>query len=165
MHEEEVNNLVRRQYDGTRQCPATVIVLVNELERPIGVCGYRPRPVTFSALSIQDNRAMKVITPEFSIPDAAYIHMIGVSQAFRGWKLEDGTRMGTFLLRSTVNQIAIECGRAPVVWGYVAEDNRPSHRMFESVDFGLIEREHQKAETIRYRPAGLEVYRTLSTAA
>jgi hypothetical protein len=165
VHEEEVNNLVRRQYDGTRQRPATVVVLVNGLERPIGVCGYRAQPVTFAALAVTDLPSGKVVVPEFSIPNAAYIHMVGVCEAFRGWKLEDGTRLGTFLLRSTVNQIAIECGRVPVVWAYVAQDNRPSHRMFESVDFGLIEREHQKTETVRYRPAGLEVYRALSMAA
>jgi len=164
-HEDEVNSLVRRQFDGSRVCPATVVVIVNALGRPIGVCGYRSRPVTFAALAVTGPPPRKVAVPEFSVPDAAYIHMVGICEAFRGWKLEDGTRLGTFLLRSTVNQIAIECGRVPVVWAYVAEDNRPSHRMFESVDFGLIEREHQKTETIRYRPAGLEVYRALSMAA
>lgn len=165
MHEEEVNTLVRRQFDGSRECPATVVVIVNALGRAIGVCGYRSRPVTFAALAVTGLPPGKVAIPEFSVPNAAYIHMVGICEAFRGWKLEDETRLGTFLLRSTVNQIARECGRMPVVWAYVAEDNRPSHRMFGSVDFGLIEREHQKTETIRYRPAGLEVYRALPIAA
>jgi hypothetical protein len=160
-HEEEVNVLVRRQFDGSRTCPATMVAIVNGLERPIGVCGYRSRPVSFAALPVPPRRATKVPSPEFSVPDAAYVHMIGIAEAFRGWKLEDGTRMGTFLLRATVNQIGKECGRMPVTWAYVAHDNRASHRMFATVDFGLIERDTQQAETVRYRPAGLEVYRTL----
>lgn len=160
VHEDEVNTLVRRQFDGSRQYPATVAVIVDALERPIGVCGYRPRPVTFAALPVTSLPLAKLAaTPEFSVPDAAYIHMIGVAEAFRGWKLEDGTRMGTFLLRATINQIAVECGRVPVTWAYVAEDNGPSHRMFATVDFGLIERGHRRTETIRYRPAGLGIHR------
>jgi hypothetical protein len=162
-HEEEVNLLVQRQFDGSRKFRTTVVAAVNELERPIGVCGYRPRLVSFAALPVPTDRAIKVTAPEFSVPDAGYIHMIGISEGFRGWKLEDGTRMGTFVLRATVNQIAKECGRMPVTWAYVAQDNRASHRMFATVDFGLIERDNETAETVRYRPAGLEVYRTLST--
>jgi hypothetical protein len=121
--------------------------------------------VSFAALPTSGMPVAPVTgVSQFSIPDAAYIHMIGVCAAFRGWKLNDGTRMGTFVLRAALNQIAIECKRMPVVWAYVHEDNRASHRMFEGVDFGLIKRPRpdQQTETVRYRPAGLEVFRSLA---
>src|SRR5207249_2552682 len=56
--EDEVNTLVAKQFLGTRQCPCTMVAVVNAIERTIGVCGYRPRPVSFAALPVPSDRAM-----------------------------------------------------------------------------------------------------------
>jgi hypothetical protein len=162
-HERGVNNLVHRQHQGIAHNTATMVVLEDPASQElIGTCGHRPADVQFAALAKNELPAKHLpkTRPNLTVP-AIYIHVIGLCKNYRGCRRPAGGRLGERLLRCTMTEIAKDyvAKPMPIMWAYVAEDNYYSHRLFEALGFGLIAPSQKGNDTIRYRPAGLELPR------
>ena len=126
--ERDVNEMVEKQYLGTAIRHPTMVAMESVSGDLLGVCGFCPRPVD-----------IPVPGPLQSEP--AYIHVIGLSAGYRGWRLEDKkTRLGAALLANTLKKIAVAWSgnEMPAVWALVAPANKDSNNMFESQGFALI---------------------------
>lgn len=160
-HERGVDNLVHRQHQGIANNAATMVVMEDPLsEELMGTCGHRPEQVTFSALPKGEPLAAFVPRTDPTLTTSAvYVHVICLCKGFRGCRLPDGTRLGSFLLRGMMKEVArgYITSPLPIMFAYVAVDNIPSHRVFEGEGFGLIAPRRQGEETVRYRPGGLEI--------
>src|SRR2546423_1803469 len=94
--ERDINSLVERQYTGTAHYRPTVIAMLSSSHDVLGLSGFRPRAVEFPIDPAPET-------------EPAYVHLIGLSQAFRGWRLPDEkTRLGDALLAGTLKKIAVE---------------------------------------------------------
>ena len=94
-----------------------------------------------------------VEVPIVHVPDAVYVVAIGLSHQFRGYELEDGTRLGWYLLDGAIGEMREASGgsQAPPVWAYVHPENAKSHAMFTASGFGRIPPRKPGAEEKRYR--------------
>lgn len=149
-HENDVNGLVAQYFWGTRKTP---LVLMETAPGTVaGVCGFSPEALSFS-IAVHLPQPEHVEVPVVKVPNASYIAVIGLSADFRGYKLEDGTRLGVYLLGGALSQIRILGGegRTPAVWAYVHPDNEKSHEMFSAHGFGRIPPRKPGADEKRYR--------------
>lgn len=139
-HAESVNNLVRRQHDGTAEHRATLVVMEMEPGELLGVCFYRPAPMTFDVLPTPDCTSHRITNASVTVSDAVYIHAIGISEAWRGYRVHDTRRLGAYLLAGTMTEIkrARGGGRMPAVWAFVKPSNAASHRVFDEHGFAYI---------------------------
>lgn len=94
--------------------------------------------------------------PFRSDPDAVYIALIELAEAWRGgWRLPDGGRLGEFLLGDALDQIKALWGPPmPTTWARVAPGNKASHDVFAHWGFDLIPHPPGGYDT-RYRPRGI----------
>jgi ribosomal protein S18 acetylase RimI-like enzyme len=65
--------------------------------------------------------------------DAVYLAVLAISESYRGTRMPDGTRIGTFLLCDAFCQIARKWGDSiPPVWALVHHNNDPCQRLLRS---------------------------------
>ena len=64
-----------------------------------------------------------------------YVGVIGVSESFRGRRLPDGERLGDFLLRDALQQLANKWHYMPWTWALIHPDNGPSQNLFDRHGF------------------------------
>jgi ribosomal protein S18 acetylase RimI-like enzyme len=139
-YETEVDQIVTSLYSPGAGVGAVIVAEDVDSGDLIGVCWIMARP----------------LPPPTPVPDAAYVGVIGVHEAFRGWRLPDGaTRIGDFLLHDGLDKIQTGWGGGPMppVWALVAPANAASHSLFERHGFGLIPLGANY--DMRYRPRGL----------
>jgi hypothetical protein len=75
----------------------------------------------------------------WTIREAICINLISLSAAYRGERMPDGSRIGDYLLDSSVRIIGEIFAPAPMPlsWAIIATDNDASHRLFERNGFDL----------------------------
>jgi ribosomal protein S18 acetylase RimI-like enzyme len=71
-------------------------------------------------------------------PGALYVGVIAVNDAFRGFRLEDETRLGDWLLRTSLIQLQETWGTIPVIWALIDPDNIASQELFSRHGFAEI---------------------------
>ena len=93
-----------------------------------------------------------------TVPEAAYIHAIGIEERFRLHRLEDGGRVGAFLLQGTLYRVGeAPGGELPWTWAYLATDNWPSQRLFTEYRFGYVPPQGPNEESKRVLPKSRHV--------
>jgi hypothetical protein len=159
-YERIVDRLVLGQHQGVTANKATMVVMEDtDTSALMGVCGLRRGVVQFATpppSGLPPPREASAARPGALFADAIYVHVIGLSEVFRGHRLADGSRLGACLLRGALARF-VAVGPIPIVWAYVAPNNYPCHRMFEEHDFGLISPDGRDADSIRFRPGGLRL--------
>jgi hypothetical protein len=137
--EVKVNKLIAERFEGQGQPAQWCVMETGSASTKVaGVCAYLRRDLTFDLLPTpmptgQGSNAT------ITLAGAAYVHVIALSEEFRGKVLPDGTRLGSALLRGT--QHYIKCGwngLMPWTWAYVEQANLSSHRLFYREGFGWI---------------------------
>jgi hypothetical protein len=93
------------------------------------------------------------------VPVRYYINVLARSEAFTGFRPEQGLSSGFVLLRAALEQVAAWDDGPPAVWGLVWEDNVPSRKLFAAHGFQTYAPEGPACQTIQLRPAGLEIPR------
>lgn len=97
--------------------------------------------------------------PPRTMPDAAYIAVIGIPLSCRGkYRLPDGRRVGEFLLDDALEVVhrVWGGGSMPPVWALIAPANQASHDLFANRGFGHIpDGPHTDNHDIRLRGRAL----------
>jgi ribosomal protein S18 acetylase RimI-like enzyme len=132
--EKKVSAMITGRFNG--QGPiAHWLVMEAGYGKPVGVCGYVGRPLTYDPLPTP---TPSVLNTTITIPNAAYIHVIAIKEEFRGMVLPGGIRLGSYLLNHTQGHISRAWGEMPYTWAYVDEHNRPSQTLFTEHGFGYV---------------------------
>jgi L-amino acid N-acyltransferase YncA len=139
-YDKAVDGLVARQHSGEAVYSPTVMVMTDE-GRTAGICAWRLQPLP---------------SDELVLPDDFYVHMIGLSRHYREHWEEDGTSLGSVLMKGMLEEIKADGpgNSMPAVWACIAPFNKKSHRLFG--DHGFATRKPVKGDIIRFRPPGLE---------
>ncbi len=98
--EHDVNKLVEARYtEGLAGFPRLKIMAMTTADGDVlGLCAWHPRQPQY------DPPGRQMIEPP-------YIHLIGVSKQFRGWKSEAGCRLGSELLLGAMRKITLAAAR------------------------------------------------------
>jgi ribosomal protein S18 acetylase RimI-like enzyme len=97
-----------------------------------------------------------VAQPEGQV-SAAYISVIGISDAYRG-KRKNGARLGDYVLRDALETISVAWSEMPAVFALVDPKNDPSCQLFRRHGFEIIvpaEAGNDQADSLFGRPAVL----------
>ncbi|HEY4812390.1 MAG TPA: GNAT family N-acetyltransferase [Solirubrobacteraceae bacterium] len=133
-YDRSVEFLMQRLYLGESRFEPTVLV-AEDTSRPepatVGVCAWRPSEL----VHIPDEHLPEVATGLDGVApgEDVYIHVIGVSQEYRGQKIGD-VGIGSALLAEALRSIAGD-GYAHRVWAHVAYRNAKSHYLFNRHGF------------------------------
>jgi hypothetical protein len=145
--ERDINELVEKQYTGDAVFHPTMVAMMSTSGDVLGVSGFRERGLDFPA---------RGSAPE-TMP--AYVHLIGLSKGFRGWRLQDEkTRLGRSLLGGTLTKVAAAWtgNKMPCVWALIHPDNRDSQRIFKTSGFDWVGA--RAGDHPWYRPYGLPLF-------
>jgi len=135
--EAAVNRIVAAQYAG-REEGVRVVVMETPRAGLVGVAAFSARELTLDVLPTPW-RGTRSAATTVTVPDAAYIHAIGLDENFRGHRVEGGARAGTFLLQGTLDLIREAFGgEVPWTWAYLDPANAPSQRLFHESGFGYV---------------------------
>jgi hypothetical protein len=125
--ETKVNKMITERCEGNGP-PAHWYVMEVGLGNLAGVSAWFQNPLTYDVLPTPSPSQLKVT---FTIPNAAYVHVIALKAEYRGAKLADGTRLSDYLLNGTQCHIRrAYAGTLPWTWAMVEGPNTPSHKLF-----------------------------------
>ncbi len=136
-YEREVDEIVDAFRTGHRpEQLQFVIGRVDGTNKLVGVCAIHERDL-----------------PNVS-PGALYVGVISINEEFRGSRLEDGSRLGDWLLQTSLWHLQTTWGSIPAIWALIDRANVPSQELFSRHGFSEIPND---GYCLMFRPEGLPV--------